>query len=306
MSKKFWTIAVALLFILGLAVAAEAQGRGNGNDPPGNGNPPGNSGNNGNGGGNGNQDGPPGQQGEKPGNGNQDGPPGQQGEKPGNGNQNNPPGNGNGNRGESARHRTPDGQTPAEESVCDVVKGGTPGLYGLCIAFCEAHDCEPVRLADDSLDLSMCKKNDWRLVEKYVEKMTEGDPPMPCLPEPNEEPQEVTCPCWGEKELAAFPAMDYSCENGFMYDVNDDGSCMQEINEVWDFYEYSDEEWVEYVMQASTDSGCFEGTYCYFAYDCNYDSCAEVDVWNMYLNISDAEFEVCKQQVQQLMQTYCP
>lgn len=290
MSKKFWTIAVAFLFVVCLAAVADAQGRGNGSNPPGNGNPPGNNGNNGNGGGNGN--------------GNQDGPPGQQGEKPGNGNQNNPPGQDKTNHGQTSRQRTPDGQTPAEEGVCDVVKGGTPGLYGLCVAFCEAHDCEPVRLADDSLDLSMCKKNDWRLVEKYEEKMREGDPPMPCLPEPNKEPQEVTCPCWGEKELAAFPSMDPSCEFEWDYDLG--GGCVQEINEVWDFYEYSDEEWVEFVMQASSDDDCFLGTYCYFSYDCNYDSCAEVDVSNLFLNISDAEFEVCKQQVQQMVESYCP
>ena len=39
---------------------------------------------------------------------------------------------------------TPDGQTPAVESVCDPLKadGVTHGLYGLCIAFCEAQDSE--------------------------------------------------------------------------------------------------------------------------------------------------------------------
>ncbi len=35
---------------------------------------------------------------------------------------------------------TPDGETPAHEGVCDVLIGQTPGLYGLCIAFCEAQD----------------------------------------------------------------------------------------------------------------------------------------------------------------------
>lgn len=33
---------------------------------------------------------------------------------------------------------TPDGVTPAEESVCD----GLPGaLWGLCVSYCEAMDC---------------------------------------------------------------------------------------------------------------------------------------------------------------------
>ena len=38
--------------------------------------------------------------------------------------------------------QTPDGETPAEETVCDPLKadGITKGLYGLCVAFCEAQD----------------------------------------------------------------------------------------------------------------------------------------------------------------------
>ena len=38
--------------------------------------------------------------------------------------------------------QTPDGETPANEGVCDELIGLTPGLYGLCVAFCEAQDCE--------------------------------------------------------------------------------------------------------------------------------------------------------------------
>ncbi len=38
--------------------------------------------------------------------------------------------------------QTPDGQTPAEETICDQlqVTGVSKGLYGLCVAFCEAQD----------------------------------------------------------------------------------------------------------------------------------------------------------------------
>ena len=37
---------------------------------------------------------------------------------------------------------TPDLETPAEEGVCDSLKANTVtrGLYGLCVAFCEAQD----------------------------------------------------------------------------------------------------------------------------------------------------------------------
>jgi hypothetical protein len=34
---------------------------------------------------------------------------------------------------------TPDGTTPADETVCD---NEPNGLYGLCVAYCEAMDCD--------------------------------------------------------------------------------------------------------------------------------------------------------------------
>ena len=37
---------------------------------------------------------------------------------------------------------TPDGETPANEGVCDSLNGATPGLYGLCVAYCEAQDLD--------------------------------------------------------------------------------------------------------------------------------------------------------------------
>ncbi len=44
----------------------------------------------------------------------------------------------------SATASTPDGETPANEGVCDVLKmdGIHQGLYGLCVAYCEAQDLD--------------------------------------------------------------------------------------------------------------------------------------------------------------------
>ena len=47
--------------------------------------------------------------------------------------------------------QTPDGETPAEESVCDALQGGTPGLYGLCTAYCEAQDADIAFFSGDIL-----------------------------------------------------------------------------------------------------------------------------------------------------------
>ncbi len=68
---------------------------------------------------------------------------------------------------------TPDGETPATEDVCDVLKDGTPGLYGLCVAYCEAQD-----LDDDVLKQ---KPSNSKLLVVYNKKRKPDDPVMPCL-----------------------------------------------------------------------------------------------------------------------------
>lgn len=81
---------------------------------------------------------------------------------------------------------TPDGETPANEGVCDVLKtNASPGLYGLCVAYCEAQD----------LDLVGDKETpNNKILANYRKKMQPGDPDMPCL--------QVACPCWSEAQLA--------------------------------------------------------------------------------------------------------
>lgn len=51
---------------------------------------------------------------------------------------------------------TPDGQTPAEETVCDGYHGAA---YGLCVSYCEARDCDDPRkhAADRSCDVTSKK-----------------------------------------------------------------------------------------------------------------------------------------------------
>jgi hypothetical protein len=81
---------------------------------------------------------------------------------------------------------TPDGQTPANEGVCDGLMGGSPGLYGLCNAYCEAQDL-------DTFDKEPPRT---KILENYRKKMKAGDPDMPCIQTP--------CPCWTNEELASF------------------------------------------------------------------------------------------------------
>ena len=81
---------------------------------------------------------------------------------------------------------TPDGETPANEGVCDPLKGGTGGLYGLCVAYCEAQDL-------DSFDKEPPRT---KILENYNKKKQAGDPDMPCM--------QVPCPCWNDAELASI------------------------------------------------------------------------------------------------------
>jgi hypothetical protein len=62
--------------------------------------------------------------------------------------------------------QTADGETPAEETVCDDLNGA---LYGLCVAYCEAMDCH---LGDQFASDRACE----RVLTNY---MTHSDGDMP-------------------------------------------------------------------------------------------------------------------------------
>ena len=88
----------------------------------------------------------------------------------------------------TANAATPDGETPANEGVCDALQGGTGGLYGLCVAYCEAQD----------LDAFEKEPPRTKILENYNRKKQAGDPDMPCL--------QIPCPCWNDAELASISA----------------------------------------------------------------------------------------------------
>ena len=114
-----------------------------------------------------------------------------------------------------AHAQTPDGQTPAEETVCDPLKadGTTKGLYGLCVALCEAQDqADPYVPMTDEEYAALEKGNpSGAILAAYNRKRDKADngidPPMPCVVIEEEE----QCPCWTSAELAAAtpPNSDY-------------------------------------------------------------------------------------------------
>jgi len=94
----------------------------------------------------------------------------------------------------SAIASTPDGEPPANEGVCDPLQGGTGGLYGLCVAYCEAQDMDTVNKEPPST----------KILANYRKKMRAGDPDMPCV--------NPTCPCWSDVELASISGA--ACSRG--------------------------------------------------------------------------------------------
>lgn len=116
--------------------------------------------------------------------------------------------------------QTPDGKTAARESVCDPLKAGdvTKGLYGLCVAFCEAHDAADfsVPFTKEQLAKLLASKPDGRILQKYKDKMQDGDPPMPCL---NVVVTANACPCWTEGQLVSADGRpDYNTVNNLSLD----------------------------------------------------------------------------------------
>ena len=81
-----------------------------------------------------------------------------------------------------AAAKTPDGQTPSEETVCD---GQVGAAYGLCTAYCEAMDCDSPEPHASETACSRVQANFLRHTGM----------PLPC---------DVSCPC--PEELPLFAA----------------------------------------------------------------------------------------------------
>jgi hypothetical protein len=72
-----------------------------------------------------------------------------------------------------------DGDPPSSETTCDPLKDATPGLYGLCLAFNEAQDCEPDLSVPQADRFAHCKPASLKVLEVYDRKKDASDPEMP-------------------------------------------------------------------------------------------------------------------------------
>jgi hypothetical protein len=93
----------------------------------------------------------------------------------------------------------------ANHGICGDLTSATPGLFGLCVAFCEAHGCEPDLTAMDPF--ADCKPSDPKLLDLYNGLKQPADPDMPCVVvEP-----EGGCPCFTQEQVDAIPTPYAQC-----------------------------------------------------------------------------------------------
>ncbi len=164
---------------------------------------------------------------------------------------------------------TPDGETPANEGVCDVLLDGTPGLYGLCVAYCEAQDCD-----FESAISNQCKPPRQPVLDNYNRRRRAGDPEMPCVQ------VETECPCWTLGELDIIDAV----EPDF---------CRNETNDAFIGDSSSPTD------QAAASISLAPGSDGSLAFSCTYISFDGVDLIVRTLSPSEEEGAACRAQLEE-------
>lgn len=106
----------------------------------------------------------------------------------------------------SAMAKKPHAKQAPAQSVCDGLIGHTPGLYGLCVAYCDAESCDA-----EAAESGQCKRKapNESILRNYDRKMQAGDPPMPCVAPPTS-----PCPCLTEEEAGFGHWVSCSIEDG--------------------------------------------------------------------------------------------
>ena len=166
--------------------------------------------------------------------------------------------------------KTPDGKTPASETVCE---NETGAAWGLCNAYCEAMDC------DENPQAS--QRACYRVGGKFISITGRA---LPCeLPDP------VTCPCttfdldvlqtaeWGDPGYAecragpAGPEMDLDVIGGVLFGPG--MSCYTSIRSAQDLGEGAFCEWR---LQFADDCTNFNGGYVEFISPEEVDACQTI------------------------------
>lgn len=175
--------------------------------------------------------------------------------------------------GTPSSSQTPDGIVPANEGICDDLQMATPGLYGLCVAFCEAQDCAPDFQAE--YPFGDCRPSSPKLLAAYNRKKQVTDPDMPCI-------RQARCPCWTDAELDAFRYPG----------AQDATNCGKDAS---DAERFNVDQWEVFAIEGITIVSTYEtndGGSC-FAFDWTYGGIPTF----IQTGLSPEEFSVCEQDV---------
>jgi hypothetical protein len=200
---------------------------------------------------------------------------------------------------------TPDGITPAEETVCDVLQadGTTKGLYGLCVAYCEATD-SPENLYDDEGNTTGLLVPSEKILETYNKKAGVDDMQMPCATYY----EDSECPAWTNEQLYTVGTHVTSQSEGNvqireddreMWTTQCDGSSV--LDRLWDRekVEYNDGTIVTSMayLQYNTESNGYEGNRAiYMDTTCRPDGDCVGTPAN-YTYLTDEQSNACGQQI---------
>ena len=170
--------------------------------------------------------------------------------------------------------------------------GITKGLYGLCVAFCEAHDAatENKPISEQELEELMASKPNGKILENYNKKKSPTDPDMPCLKV--QEP----CPCWDQAELDSilFSDKEYGSINNVDSCINDTESWSNEFDN-----EYADVRETGYNPTNTYTAAGYDFTEASFwrsiygNYACEYREVDPITEENVFRFVSDLPDNAC-------------
>ncbi len=177
---------------------------------------------------------------------------------------------------------TPDGIPPANEGVCDVLRadGVTRGLYGLCVAFCEAQDHATLSDTITQADLLALQIGapSGKILQNYNRRKSPEDPDMPCVL------VEEDCPCWSAAELAAIDGIS-DFDGGPTYDFDGGGSTYRAACRPTE--EFGGKQIFETVIDSSRTRTTYGSSALVSPQRCHYQSDAPVPTVSRTLSTSD-------------------
>jgi len=173
----------------------------------------------------------------------------------------------------------------AHANECSELLGGTRGLFGLCVRYCAAQNCIDVAGEDAP---RACAMGAPHYLERYNARKSASDPEMPCI----KQPEESSCPCWTDGELAALrtPGDQDVASCGMNVATSSTG-----IKYDWDIRpEMNNPE--SFVVEVSAFEDYFgSGPVCRLTDSCTNGNCSGL---NRVLQIDESELAACQQSAQ--------